>query len=259
MPAKARDLAREVERLRELINRHNYRYHVLDDPEVSDAEYDALMRKLEALEREHPELITPESPTQRVGAAPSEKFPVVVHRRPMLSLSNAMDAAEMREFDNRIKRMLKSDADIEYVAEVKLDGLAVELVYQDGHLIGGSTRGDGVNGEGITPESTDHQEYPAAPDASGARRDAVAVGSPRRSDHSAQGLRAAQRRARAGRRAAVRESAQRRGRFAAPARSGNHRRAPAGNLLPYARRDRGDQLFEPVGVSCMESRRWASE
>jgi DNA ligase (NAD+) len=151
MPAKARDLAREVERLRELINRHNYRYHVLDDPEVSDAEYDALMRKLEALEREHPELITPESPTQRVGAAPSEKFPVVVHRRPMLSLSNAMDAAEMREFDNRIKRMLKSDADIEYVAEVKLDGLAVELVYQDGHLIGGSTRGDGVNGEGITP------------------------------------------------------------------------------------------------------------
>ncbi len=140
-----------MERLRGLIDHHNYRYHVLDAPEVSDAEYDALMRKLEAFEREHPELITPESPTQRVGAAPSEKFPVVVHRRPMLSLANAMDLAEMREFDQRIKRMLRSDADIEYVAEVKLDGLAVELVYQDGLLTGGSTRGDGVNGEGITP------------------------------------------------------------------------------------------------------------
>src|SRR5271168_4744832 len=113
----------EAEKLREEIDRANYRYHVLDDPEISDAEYDKLMRRLEAIEREHPELSTPDSPTQRVGAAPSEKFGVVVHRRPMMSLGNAMDAEEMREFDKRVKRLLKSNADIEYVAEVKLDGL----------------------------------------------------------------------------------------------------------------------------------------
>ena len=108
------------------------------------------MRRLEALEAEHPELLTPDSPTQRVGAAPSEKFATVVHRRMMLSLANAMDAEEMLEFDRRIKRFLKTDADIEYVAEVKLDGLAVELVYEDGRLTIASTRGDGVNGEDVT-------------------------------------------------------------------------------------------------------------
>ncbi|MGA9723362.1 MAG: hypothetical protein WBQ86_12970, partial [Candidatus Binatus sp.] len=143
-------LAAQAEKLRDEINRANYRYHVLDDPEISDAEYDKLMRRLEALEREHPELATPDSPTQRVGAAPSEKFGVVVHRRPMMSLANAMDAEEMREFDKRIKRLLKSDADLEYVAEVKLDGLGIELVYEDGRLKVGSTRGDGTNGEDVT-------------------------------------------------------------------------------------------------------------
>lgn len=140
----------EAERLREQIDRHNHLYYVLDQPEITDAEYDALMRRLEALEREHPELLTPDSPTQRVGAAPSEKFSMAVHRRPMLSLANAMDAGEMAEFDTRIKRFLKSDAEIEYVAEVKLDGLAVELVYEDGRLAAASTRGDGVNGEDVT-------------------------------------------------------------------------------------------------------------
>src|SRR5208283_3552843 len=137
-------LAAQAEKLREEIDRANYRYHVLDDPEISDADYDHLMRRLQALEREHPELATADSPTQRVGAAPSEKFGVVVHRRPMMSLSNAMDAEEMREFDKRVKRLLKSDAEIEYVAEVKLDGLGIELVYEDGRLTAGSTRGDGI-------------------------------------------------------------------------------------------------------------------
>ncbi len=144
------ELSAEAERLRELIRHHNYRYYVLDSPEISDAEYDDLMRRLEALERAHPELATPDSPTQRVGAAPSETFNVVVHRRQMLSLSNAMNADEMREFDLRIKRMLRSDRDIEYVAEVKLDGVAVELVYENGKLAVGSTRGDGINGEDVT-------------------------------------------------------------------------------------------------------------
>src|ERR1700721_2173579 len=107
-------LRSEVGRLREQIDRHNYRYYVLDDPEVTDAEYDRLMRRLETLEREHPELLTRDSPTQRVGAKPSEKFAVVVHRKPMLSLANAMDAEEMFKFDQRIKRFLKNDGDVEY-------------------------------------------------------------------------------------------------------------------------------------------------
>jgi len=150
MPEDSHKLAAQAEKLREQIDRANYRYYVLDDPEISDAEYDQLLRRLEALERAHPELATPDSPTQRVGAAPSEKFGVVVHRRSMMSLANAMDVEEMREFDKRIKRLLKSDAGVEYVAEVKLDGLGIELVYEDGRLKVGSTRGDGINGEDVT-------------------------------------------------------------------------------------------------------------
>lgn len=150
MPGKSDKLIAEAESLREQINRHNYSYYILDAPEVTDAEYDLLMRQLEALEREHPELLTPDSPTQRVGAAPSEKFAAVVHRQPMLSLANAMSAEEMVEFDRRVKRFLKDDGHVEYVAEVKLDGLAVELVYEDGRLMVASTRGDGVNGEDVT-------------------------------------------------------------------------------------------------------------
>ncbi|MDB5107752.1 MAG: ligase [Candidatus Binatus sp.] len=150
MPKNPQKFELEAEQLREQINHHNFRYHVLDDPEISDPEYDQLMRRLETLEREHPEVATSDSPTQRVGAAPSDRFGVVVHRKMMMSLGNAMNADEMREFDKRIKRFLKSDSDIEYVAEVKLDGLSVELVYEDGRLTVGSTRGDGINGEDVT-------------------------------------------------------------------------------------------------------------
>ena len=140
----------DADQLREQINRANHLYHVLDAPEISDAEYDILMRRLEAIEAAHPALVAPDSPTQRVGAAPSEKFGVVHHRKMMMSLANAMNAEEMVEFDKRIKRMLHSEAEIEYVAEVKLDGLSVELVYEDGLLAVGSTRGDGDNGEDVT-------------------------------------------------------------------------------------------------------------
>ncbi len=140
----------EIEKLREEINRHNYLYYVLDAPEISDAEYDVLMRRLEEVEREYPEFITPDSPTQRVGAAPSEKFGVVRHRKMMMSLANAMSAEEVKEFDRRIKRLLRTEDDIEDVAEVKLDGVSVELVYENGVLVVGSTRGDGENGEDVT-------------------------------------------------------------------------------------------------------------
>jgi DNA ligase (NAD+) len=150
MSEASADIRAQVERLHQRINRHNYLYYVLDAPEITDAEYDQLMRRLEALEREHPEFVTADSPTQRVGAAPSEKFAAVRHRRAMLSLSNAMSADEMREFDQRVRRMLKLSGDVEYVTEVKFDGLAVELVYEDGALAVGSTRGDGINGEDVT-------------------------------------------------------------------------------------------------------------
>ena len=140
----------EADKLREQINRANHLYYVLDAPEISDAEYDRLMRRREEIEAAHSALVTPDSPTQRVGAAPSEKFAVVRHRKMMMSLANAMNAEEMVEFDKRIKRMLHSDAEVEYVAEVKLDGLSVELVYDDGLLTVASTRGDGENGEDIT-------------------------------------------------------------------------------------------------------------
>ena len=143
-------LKKKVEKLREEIEYHNYRYYVLDQPEISDAQYDRLMRDLEKIEKEHPELLTLNSPTQRVGAPPLEAFEIVRHSIPMLSLSNAFDESEAKDFDKRVKKILGSSSDIAYVAEPKLDGLAVELVYERGQFVVGSTRGDGVNGENIT-------------------------------------------------------------------------------------------------------------
>jgi DNA ligase (NAD+) len=141
---------RRTKQLREAIEYHNYRYYVLDDPEISDAEYDGMMRELEKLEKDHPELYDPNSPTQRVGAPPLEEFETVTHTIPMLSLANGQNEDEVREFDQRVQRFLGTDRDIAYVAEPKLDGLAVELIYEGGNFVIGSTRGDGVNGENIT-------------------------------------------------------------------------------------------------------------
>lgn len=141
---------RRAKELREAIEYHNYRYYVLDDPEISDAEYDRMMRELEKLEAEFPELRDANSPTQRIGAPPLEEFETVTHTIPMLSLANGQNEMEVREFDQRVRRFLGMDGDIAYVAEPKLDGLAVELVYESGSLVVGSTRGDGVNGENIT-------------------------------------------------------------------------------------------------------------
>jgi DNA ligase (NAD+) len=143
------DARQELERLRREIAHHNVRYHVLDRPEISDAEYDSLFRRLLQLEQEHPEWISPDSPTQRVGAAPARDFAQVVHRVPMLSLSNAYSEEELREFDERMRTSLDENA-VVYVAEPKLDGLSVELVYEHGLLVRGSTRGDGTTGEDVT-------------------------------------------------------------------------------------------------------------
>jgi DNA ligase (NAD+) len=143
-------IKKRVEKIREEIEYHNYRYYVLDQPEIFDVQYDRLMRELEKLEGEYPELRSPNSPTQRVGASPLEAFEIVIHTLPMLSLANAFDETEARDFDKRVKKLLGSSTDIAYMAEPKLDGLAVELVYERGQFVVGSTRGDGVNGENIT-------------------------------------------------------------------------------------------------------------
>ena len=141
---------KEISALRQDIEKHNYQYHVLDNPLITDAEYDRLFRRLQELEREYPQLATPDSPTQKVGAPPLEKFSTVQHTIPMLSLNNATDEEELRDFQDRIQRFLKHNDVIEYAVEPKIDGLAVELVYVNGKFTVGSTRGDGVNGEDIT-------------------------------------------------------------------------------------------------------------
>jgi len=147
----ATDIKHEIEQLRREIDYHNYRYYVLDNPIISDAEYDALFRRLVELEEAHPELGSPTSPTQRVGAPPAEKFETVRHTFPMLSLNNAMTENEFREFDRRVRRALEHEWPVGYVVEPKLDGTAIELVYENGELTVASTRGDGINGENVTP------------------------------------------------------------------------------------------------------------
>ena len=143
-------VTKRIEELRELIRYHNYRYYVLDAPEISDAEYDRLFAELVELEREHPELITPDSPTQRIGAKPLAEFGTYEHRIPLLSLNSVTDEADVRDFDDRVHRFLGPESAIEYVVEPKIDGLAMELVYEQGIFSVGSTRGDGYTGEDIT-------------------------------------------------------------------------------------------------------------
>jgi DNA ligase (NAD+) len=141
--------AARAESLRRAIDYHNYRYYVLDDPEIPDAEYDRLLRELQALEAERPELVTPDSPTQRVGAEPLDAFAEVEHRVPMLSLENALSEEEMRAFDRRVRERLGRET-ATYVGEPKLDGLAISLLYEQGVLRRGATRGDGRRGEDVT-------------------------------------------------------------------------------------------------------------
>jgi DNA ligase (NAD+) len=149
--APAEEPSSRAEALRQLIDYHDYRYYVLDDPKIPDAEYDRLWRELQALETAHPDLITPESPTQRVGGRPLEAFAAVAHRVPMLSLKNAMDEPEMRAFDQSIRKELGRDG-VRYVAEPKLDGLAISLTYEEGRLTLAATRGDGHLGEDVTAQ-----------------------------------------------------------------------------------------------------------
>src|SRR3989475_5128807 len=147
MPVSANE--KRVTELREQLEKANYEYHVLDQPTIADEAYDALMRELQSLEAAHPELVTPESPTQRVGAPASTRFAPVQHAAPMLSLANAFDEEELRAFDQRVRKLLARD-DVGYVCELKIDGLAINLTYADGKFVQGATRGDGLVGEDVT-------------------------------------------------------------------------------------------------------------
>jgi DNA ligase (NAD+) len=148
-PSASHGIEKQIDELRETLRYHEHLYYGLDAPEVSDAQYDAWMRELRALEEAHPELRTPDSPTQRVGGKPKEGFAKVAHSRPMLSLDNAYNEGELREWDRRV-RELAGDDDIAYACELKLDGLSLALTYEGGRLVRGVTRGDGVIGEDVT-------------------------------------------------------------------------------------------------------------
>jgi DNA ligase (NAD+) len=147
------DPAARADALREEIRHHNYRYHVQDDPLIADVEYDELLRELEAIEEAHPELVTPDSPTQKVGAAPVAEFGAIEHSVPMLSLQNVTSEAELAEWEVQLRNHLKDpEATFAYVVEPKLDGVAVEAVFELGRYTVGSTRGDGLTGEDVTQQ-----------------------------------------------------------------------------------------------------------
>lgn len=144
------ELAQRAATLREQINHYNYLYYVADNPEVPDAEYDRLFRELQQLEQDNPELLTSDSPTQRVGGQPLDKFDEVEHALPMLSLDNVFDQEELSAFDKRVREWLNSDQPKTYAAEPKLDGLAISIRYENGVLVQAATRGDGARGEDVT-------------------------------------------------------------------------------------------------------------
>ena len=148
--SKKQDAVKEIERLREEIQRHEYLYYVADDPEISDAAFDRLMKQLQQLEDQHPTLLTSDSPTQRVGGTPREGFQEVRHKTPMVSLDNVFSFEALGEFDRRVRELTGRDK-VDYIAEHKFDGLSLSLLYEDGKLVRGVTRGDGTTGEDVTP------------------------------------------------------------------------------------------------------------
>src|SRR5258708_2301269 len=149
MAAAAKDLEKKIEALREKIRHHEHLYYVVDQPEISGGECDARMRQLQQLEAEHPTLITPDSPTQRVGGKPREGFVKTRHSSPMLSLDNTYSEEELRAWERRVHE-LSGRKDVDYVCELKLDGMSLALIYEDGRLVRGVTRGDGTVGEDVT-------------------------------------------------------------------------------------------------------------
>ena len=171
----AKNIETEIAKLRDQIRHHEYRYYVLDDPEISDFEFDKLIHRLQELEAQNPELVTPDSPTQRVGGQPAEEFPKLRHSLPMMSLDNTYSIDELKDFDRRV-RELSGRSSVEYVGELKLDGLSMALTYEDGALTHGVTRGDGVEGEDVTANVKTIRSVPLRIDPEGRE----VIGDPRR-------------------------------------------------------------------------------
>ncbi len=144
------ELAKQAEELRKQINFHDYKYFVENAPVISDREYDLLYRRLEDLEKAHPELLTPDSPTQRVGGKPLTEFQQIVHKRPMLSIDKAMKESDLVEFDKRVRKQLDPGEPVTYVVELKIDGTAISLTYENGLFVLGATRGSGERGDDVT-------------------------------------------------------------------------------------------------------------
>ena len=239
--AKAAAAKHEIEELRDKLRHHEYRYHVLDDPEISDAAYDRLMNRLKELEAANPELITPDSPTARVGGAPREGFQTVRHARPMLSLDNAFSYDALRDFDRRVRQGSGREK-IEYIAEHKFDGLSISLQYENGVLVRGVTRGDGTTGEDVTPNVRTIRSVPLRIDAALLKKAKLPATFEVRGEvmMTRKAFEAMNRQQEADRREDFRESAQRRGGIGARARSVDHGAAPAGIfcVLPAGRRRR---------------------
>ena len=164
-----------IRELVEIISHHDVKYYVEDDPEVTDHEYDQLMNELKALESEHPELVSPDSPTQRVSGRPVDEFPQVEHKVVMLSLDNCYSPDDLREFDSRVRKWLGEEP-VEYVVEPKVDGLGIALLYEGGALVRGATRGDGRVGEDVTSNIRTDQERPAEAEARGGPQDRRGAG-----------------------------------------------------------------------------------
>ena len=184
-PSKA--VQKRAAELREQVEHHLYRYHVLDDPEISDADYDRLFDELKALEEEYPDLVAPDSPTQRVGATPSDKFRKVDHLTPMGSLEKVTTDEALEKWADDVRKRLDSDEPVAYVTEPKIDGSAVSLVYENGEFVRGATRGDGQRGEDVTTNLRTIKAIPlrmrsgrraAFGDARGSRRDLLPASRP---------------------------------------------------------------------------------
>ena len=215
------DIAQRIAVLADELEEHLYRYHVLAAPTISDQEFDRLLAELQALEEAHPALVRPDSPTQRVGGAPTSDFPTVRHARPMLSLDNSYSRQDVEDFDRRVRQSLPDEA-VEYVFELKIDGVALSLVYQDSLLVRAITRGDGVQGDEITANARTIPTIPLRlrqPGIDCEIRGEVYMES---SDFAP-----AQRPAHSRRRAALRQSAQLHGRFAQAAKP-----QPSGQAQP---------------------------
>ncbi|MEK7291201.1 MAG: NAD-dependent DNA ligase LigA, partial [Planctomycetota bacterium] len=167
----------KVEQLRETIRYHDRKYYVENNPEITDYEYDQLLKELRHLEKLHPELTTPDSPTQRVGGEPLTQFPTVEHKLPMLSIDNTYSDEELKEFDHRIKRMAEIDAhkDIEYVVELKIDGVAIALWYENGLFVRGATRGDGFKGDDVTANLRTIHQIPLKLESSDKKQDIPSI------------------------------------------------------------------------------------